>query len=335
MSNNKSNRLALFIAYLALFVTTIGISVGYKHWLRTHDKAKDALVQITELKAELKQLSANIKTPPPNKELAETSAIIHEALQQLANIQQQTHYSAQSVRQQISELSMQQNKLMGDQGGKDLFIHALHLLESADWQLTYFHNKKGALSLLARADTLLMQLGSSQLISIRQQLSHDIVTLEQYPLPEYTKVAEQISQLQQSMTPLAKLHTDNQAGEKIALFTIEDDQSVMGTVKAYLNDSIDIVEYDELATHTISQSDRQRMDVLFALHFQNLKLQLSLRDKKGFQQQALLIKALMTRYYPQSIAQPWMSAIEVLSQLDITPKPPMISSLVALKTLGK
>lgn len=69
MSNNKPQHFAIFIAYFALFIATIGISVGYKHWLRIHDKAKDALVQVTALKAEIKQLSDTIKAPQPSKEL--------------------------------------------------------------------------------------------------------------------------------------------------------------------------------------------------------------------------------------------------------------------------
>lgn len=333
MKNNNSNhRLALFIAYLALFMATLGISIGYKHWLRIHDKAKEALVQIETVKAEIRALKrANVDSP--NKGLVETQVMIDNALKQLRDIQQQTHYSAQVVKQQVKELNIlhyQANKVTMD--NSRLLMTALHLLESAQWQLHYFYNKESALALLKRADTLLMQIGSKEQITIREKLLHDITQLEQYVIPKFDDVSIRITQLQKSITPLATLYRDKEIGKKVTLFTKKNDNGAINKVKNYINQSVNITKYDELANSSISQADRQRIDLLLTLHFESLKLQLILHQKEGFKQQAVLIYKLVQQYYPKTVSQQWLQKLSTLIQLNITPELPVITSaLTSLK----
>ena len=336
MTNKKTHRLALFIAYLALFAATLGISVGYKHWIRIHDKAKDALVQIEQVKTEIKQLKNQSSTTESNSQLVKTQAVLDEALDQLRNIQQQTHYSAQAVKQQIRELTIQQsqaNKAPLDSGY--LSITALHLLESAQWQMEYFYNKSSALKLLKRADALLMKMGSEEQATIREMLSQDIAQLKQYAIPSFVETHNKINQLQQAITPLAKLHENKQSNHTVNIFTIEKgDKKLINKIKSYINNSVDTVKHDELAENVISQADRQRMDLLLALHFENLKLQLTVHNQQYFKSQSQQISKFIQQYYPRSVSKQWLQDIDQLVQLNITPKLPMITSaLISLQAL--
>ena len=207
----KNSRLALYLAFLSLFFTALGITVGYKHWLRIHDKAKLALTEITVLKEQLSHTANNSKVEKLQASLSlssnEAEQRLTSAINELDQIRKQTTYSAKTVTDQIRELTLLQstndlsNRHATNTTQKTLQTEVRFLLESAKRSLHINHDKVSALQLLKAADQLLIRVASEELLSVREKIAQDIIQLEQFSLPNIAELSQLISQLETDIKP--------------------------------------------------------------------------------------------------------------------------------------
>ncbi len=335
----KNSRLALYLAFLSLFFTALGITVGYKHWLRIHDKAKLALTEITVLKEQLAHTANHSTVEKLQASLAQSSNEAEQrltsAINELDQIRKQTTYSAKTVTDQVRELTLLQSThgLSNPQtinttnaAQKTLQAEVRFLLESAKRSLHINHDKVSALQLLKAADQLLIQIASEALLPVREKLAHDIIQLEQFSPPKLAELSLLISQLETDIKPLTALETPLAEGEKIDLFQVNDENSLTGIVKNYINDSVTINKQTNPPRYALSLVDKQRTDQLLKLRLESLRLMLLQRQNATYHQQIKTIKQLLDLYYSPIDTKPWFVTLEKLNEQNLTPSHPDIST---------
>ncbi len=342
IETRKNSRMAFYIAFLALFFTAVGITVGYKHWLRIDDKAKSALKEIHIIKQQLshtadknkvEQLSANL-TQSSN----DTEQRLTESLQELDQIREQTTYSAQTVTDQIAELTRQQYNQNNDKPWKktDSLIQLAEvrfLLESAERRFSMDYDKHSALQFLKAADQILIQMASPEWLSVREKLTQNIAQLERYSSPDLKALTTTIRKLDRDIKPLMELEKKLANGEQVVLFEDINNKSLTGKVKNYINDAISIRKQTTLPRYAPHSSDKERIDQLLRLRIESLRLMAMQRHNQEYHLQIKSIKQMLELYYSVVDAKPWLATLEKLDEEDLTPQRPIIST--ALDTLLK
>jgi len=345
VETRKNSRMAFYIAFLALFFTAVGITVGYKHWLRIDDKAESALAEIKVIKQQLSQTAKKHNVEALSASLTQSSndaeQRLNDSLIELDQIREQTNYSAQSVTDQIAELTRQQSQLNNnpkqDNHKPTYAVHLIQLaevrflLESAKHRFTIHYDKDPALHFLKAADQLLIQISSPQLLTVREKLKADISTLEQFSAPNVKLVSAHIRELDQSIQPLATLEKELTNGESLAIFKEVDDNSITGKVKQYINDSVSIRKQTTLPRYAPNSNDKKRIDQLLRLRLESLRLMTLQHYDEEFHQQIKSIKQLLELYYSVTDSTPWLAALDKMDAENISPQHPNIST--ALDTL--
>ncbi len=327
---HKNSRLALSIAFLALFFTVLGITVGYKHWLRIHDKAKLALTEIQSLQQQLEQTANKAHVETLREYFEETSSAAEQrlasSLQELDQIREKTAYSAKTVTDQIAELTLQQQIKTSDHNPLPLLSEIRFLLETAQRRLNMNYDKKSALALLEEADQLLIQLGSPQWLPVREKLAEDIARLQQFPLPDIEKLSNRITKLENAIKPLAQIEKELPNSKEISLFEIEETNSFPGKVKKYLNESITIRKQTDPPRYVLDKSNKERIDLLLKLRLESLRLLLMQRHNKAYHEHIKKLEDMLNTYYAPSVAKPWIADLQQLDMQNLAPPLPTIST---------
>ncbi len=333
----KNSRLALYIAFLALFFTAVGITVGYKHWLRIDDKARAALKEISIIHLQLKETANKSKVEELSTHLTESSnkaeQRLIESLHELDQIREQTTYSAQTVTDQIAELTLKRqlshpaSKKASQTTQLTQFAEVRFLLESAKRRLTMDYDKDHALQFLKAADQILIQINSTELLSVREKLAHDIAELERFTIQDTQELSATITQLEQDIKPLADLQKSLANGEPIQVFEDEDDsESLTSKVKTYINDSISIRKQTTLPRYAPNSSDKSRIDQLLQLRLESLRIMAMERHNTLYHQQIKSLKQMLELYYSVEDSKAWLATLDELDAEDLTPQRPNISS---------
>jgi uncharacterized protein HemX len=345
----NSSRFALFIAFMALFFTVIGITAGYKHWLRIHVKAKQALNEISTLREQLGTTAAADSVEAIRqdffKSVRENKKEAVEILKKVEQVQKQTEYAANTVKTQILTItdiqhSLQQTLQRKTPGSTvaispvEKLVSTRFLLESANLRLHHLHDKKGSIALLKAADQNLMQLASPEFTNARQQIARDIATLEQLELPDISALSEKIYMLEASIKPLAELEETNPATQKITIFPGDQNasNSLGNTVKNYINNSIVIHKNTSSSKAILNAEDKKRIDQLLVIQLETLRLIL-LRglDKDYHAQIKRIIKTLES--YPDNSVSEDIERLKQMDQTNLTPELPDLS--ITLNMLNK
>lgn len=333
VETHKNSKLALAIAFLALFFTVIGITVGYKHWLRIHDKAKLALQEISSIQQQLKQTARQSSVDELRKHFEETSNAadqrLADSIHELDKIREKTEYSAKTVTDQIAALTIQnqnQTSNSATQSGQPGLAEIRFLLESAKRRLNISYDKKSALALLKEADKLFIQLNSPQWLTIREKLANDIATLQQFSLPDIDALSTQIDRLDKAIIPLAQVEKTLPNSEEVLLFENPDTEKLTGKIKAYLNDSITIHKQTDPPRYALDKSNKERIDLLLELRLESLRLMLYERNNEAWHQQIARLRHMLDVYYPPTIAKPWLDTLDRLDRVNLAPPLPNINS---------
>lgn len=334
-SASRTARFASYIAIGALCFTALGVSVGYKHWLRISDKAKQALGEIEvmqrqlDAKAESSDLANAIRAFESS---TQTNAdTLNSALQQLNTIKEETVYAASTVNEQIQDLTALQEgppQIRTRMTRAEARLAEIQfLLESADNRLVFFYDTAGAMALLKAADMMLIRIGSSDLLPVRERLKKDIAKLEQYELPDTKKLLAKVSNMEKNLPQLATLATDAETTEVVDIFKTEDgDNSFSGKFKNYVNNSISITKDTESPKETLNLANKQRIDQLLKLRLTALRLNILERQDSEYHYQINQINRMLDKYYLKGQRDQWQQALSEMKELTLNPEAPTIDS---------
>ncbi|HMT92155.1 uroporphyrinogen-III C-methyltransferase [uncultured Thiothrix sp.] len=339
----KSASFALFIAFLALFFTVVGIATGYKHWQRMNTKANDSQVRITKLDKTLSQKADSSALGSLRKDVNQTveklSTEANTNLQKMAQMNHETRQFAETVTTQVQQITTLQARLqqtVAPKTGHDWQIEEVaFLLRMANQELHLTATKGAALAALKEADLLLGKLGSVSFLPVRQQLAKDIASLEAFAEPDLIDLSQRINTLSLELsTQLAKsLPSPASSPAKTNEANTNEDHSLWQEYKRKalntLNEAVIVHQVDQPLANALDTESRQSLHQLLLLRLENLRLMALQRQDQSYHQQIALIRDTLQAYYPKNQATTLIEPLLQLDQLNLQPALPDISASLA------
>ena len=342
----KRHWFTLFIAWTALFFTAIGIMAGYKNWLRIHDKTKVNKSSIEVIQNQLAAVPSNKQLNSIRTELLEKTEEVKaqssKALTQTQKYAQQSQHYAETIDAQVAEMTQMQARLQlsaKPTTSKDWVLSETEfLLRMANRQLHLDNDKQSALVALRAADENLARLGSPHYLPVRQQITKDITTLEQYAAPKITELSQQITSLMIKLKPLPANNQDIDEGEKLVLGSNTEasadekskNNSLWTEVKVQAQDAfkeaVVIRKHNQPIESDLDTDSRLQLYNLVQLRLETLRLMLLQGLNKEFHQQIQLINTTLEQYYPEERAKPLLDSMKELDKHNLSPKKPDISA---------
>ncbi|MFZ1387386.1 MAG: uroporphyrinogen-III C-methyltransferase [Thiolinea sp.] len=340
---------ALFIAFLALFFTVVGIATGYKHWQRMNNKANNNTNQITALSQTVTQKADASALESLRSQVKQSVYTISAAstadLQKMAQMNNETRQFAETVTAQVEQVTSLQARLQHNIAPKtdhDWQIEEVaFLLRLANQELHLTGVKSASLAAMKEADLLLGKLGSVSYLPVRQQLAKDIATLEAFAEPDLIELSQRINALtvelsaqlanalpnptQKSTAPTAT-DTANQTEDSLW-------QQYKQKAISTLNEAVVVHQVDQPLASSLDSESRQSLYQLLLLRLENLRLMALQRQDKSYHQQIALIRDTLQAYYPQEQAAGSLATLNSLDELNLQPQLPDISA--SLKQLEK
>lgn len=339
-----------FIAWLALFLTIIGIAAGYKNWLHIHQKTKanqQALAefekqQLTQQEqyAPLHQLNALEKQT--QQRLAQIENNADNYLQKMQRLNQETLHYKQSIEAQVESITRLQGKLQLNKQvatSKDwLIADTEYLLRMASRQLYFRQDKTSSLALLKAADKNLAKIGEAHYLPVRQQLAKDISLLEQWQVADISRILQKITALAIMIEPLPATPTANTSEAQALLsntprkeeqtleqtFASDTLNTLWDDLKQQFNQAIVIRKNDQPLKSAMDADSRLQLYRLLQLRLETLKQLVLHHNNTLYHQQIDLIEATINEYYPKTLAQPLLIALAELSKENLSPEIPDI-----------
>jgi uncharacterized protein HemX len=336
----KRSVFTLFLTWLALFFTIIGIAAGYKNFLRVHDKSKAASDDAKVAMALMPQMASKLSIENWQREIRSQLMASQEQstkeLEELKALKSSTIYIETALKQQIEQLTRQQQLLnaskihaTGQLGSYWQISEIRYLLKIASRHLNLNHDSATAITALKAADAELMSLGLTGLLPIRNLIAKDIANLMEYQSVDLTKVFLAIDALADQLKP--KIDEENSAEQSAELKTAEvlggisdDANSILNQMKARLNDAVVIKRYDNKLAKTIKGDTQQVRYELIRLRLETLKLLALKPQYKVYQSQLKQLGELLKTEHIDLVDNFALVALAKLEALDLEPKIPTL-----------
>lgn len=345
---NRRTRFTQFLVWIALFFTAAGIAAGYKNWLRIHEKAKTGLAGIAEIREEIpsfakKEEVLSLQTTV-KKQLQQNRAHFDKTLIELKEIQQSTKHLANTVYDQVEQITKQHDASINIQ--KPLVIQDWSILEVRFLLQTSIHalqlrqDKQAAISAFKMADKLLLERGATRFFPLRKQISQDIALLTQYPIPDTALLSEKISFLQSHLKfeknsdknsdKNNKISTAKESNTEENLTKKTDNNSLINRVKKTFKEAVVVRKFDQSLQTEIDAETQNNLFQLLSLKLETLRIMLLQRQDKNYHQQIKRIQELLNKYYPNSQFIRYKSTLTELNSVNLTPQVPDISKSLKL-----
>lgn len=269
----KRSLFTLFLTWLALFFTVVGIAAGYKNFLRVHDKAKEATFDAKVARNLLPELARKDSIQDWQQQVRQQLKVNSEQsareLAELKKVSNTSAYVADTLNEQVRQLTIQQEVLKSPQKQANNWKaeEARYLLRTALRKIQLDQDSVGAGKALQLADEILVDLGSQVFLPVRQALAKEVALLKRYSRPNQTELVSSIDQfasrLKTSMFS-AKVSVTEAASN-------EGRNSLLERVKASINEVVVIRRYDQALAKRISGDAQSVRFELLRLKLENLK----------------------------------------------------------------
>jgi uncharacterized protein HemX len=275
----KRSTFTLFLTWLALFFTVVGIAAGYKNFLRVHDKAKAAqemALQFSNIaptfatKSEVESWQGSIAS-----KLQHTSEQSAAELDELKAVKESNEFISKALNKQAQHMTLQQNNQQQTSEPSQQWKanEARYLLQVASRKLLLDQDTMAAQQALVLADQALAQAAMPGLITVRAQIAKDIVLLNSYQPVDLAGVVKEIGQLSNSLKPQTTNIPADESIRKLLKVTETDGRnSVINRVKESINNAVVIRTYDDKLAKQISGDTETVQYALLQLKLEGLKL---------------------------------------------------------------
>ncbi len=340
----QRSRFTLFLAWIALFFTVIGIAAGYKNWMQINERAKQAAVGVSELKQQATHFADKSTVVAFNQQLFadfnKNKQQFTQSLKVLERVEKTTQYALETVKQQATLLTQQQEALQFKAPAPNShwqLAELRFLLKLANQRLHLNKDKNGALEALKLAEIALLKLGSSKYLAVREKINEEVVLLEAFLVPNLTAISQRIAELIKVIDVLPVEHKIIKQ-QKITLLpevTAEQNSLLSGLV-GVINDAVVIQKFDQSVQQTIGENEKKRLKNLLYLRFEMLRLMVLQGLDYDYHQELNKIKKILNKYYPELIKGSLQKLLDELDQVELSPTPPDISgSLLLLEQLSQ
>lgn len=329
----KRSMFTLFLTWIALFFTVIGIAAGYKNFLRVHDRATQAKADAEIAKTLLPQLARKDEVEGWQREVRQqlkTSSLQYaNELEELRVVKDSTAQVADALNDQVKALTIQQHIVNSPslKTQRWQLNEVRYLLRMASRKLTLERDVLSARQALMEADLLLVELAYPDLLPIRAQISRDIAGLKNYQPLDFTALNSRIDRLMQDLKPVPVVSAAT-TGEVTPLLDNEGrNDSLLDRVKDSINEAIVVRPYDEALAQQISGDATEVRYQLLRLRLESLNLLVLRGEQAAYQQQLNQIRALLTQ--EQTGVSPAIT--DRLAELERVNLRPQLPALLAAK----
>lgn len=340
----KHSRFSLFIAWIAIFFTVIGIAAGYKNWMQINERAKEAAVGVSKLKEQAMHFADKSTVVAFNKQLLNDFDQRHKQLDQsvkvLETVKKVTERARAGLEQQAVLLTQQQEKLQLKAPSPNTvwrLAELRFLLKIANQRLHLNKDKNGALQALKMAETALLKLGLKKYLPVREKINQDIIFVESFLVPNLTAISQHIEDLIKIIDALP-VTSEIIKKQKITLLpkvSTEENGFLSGLVDS-INDAVVIQKFDPSIQKTIGKNEKEKLKRLLHLRFETLRLMALQGLNYDYHQQLKLIKQTLEKYYPKIVNGSLQKLLDELDKVELSPTPPDISaSLTLLDQISK
>lgn len=337
-------RFTLFIAWIALLLTAIGIAAGYKNWMQINDRAKQAAIGVSELKQQAETFAEKSSVVAFNvqllSDLEKKSKQLDRSVETLDTVKKLTQHAAQTVEQQAALLTQQQEQSRATTLTPSYawrLAELRFLLQIANQRLQLHKDKDGALQALKSAETTLLKLGAKKYLPVRKSLAKEIVAVEAFLTPNISAISERIVELL-AVIKAMPVEAEIEKQQKITLLpeaSQEEGGFISGLVSG-INDAVIIQKFDQSVQKTMGLDEKEKLNNLLQLRFETLRLMVLQGLDYDYHQQLQLIQQTLDKYYPAIIKESLQQHLDELGKVKLSPSPPDISgSLMQLNQLSK
>jgi uncharacterized protein HemX len=327
------SRFTLFIAWMALFFTVVGIAAGYKNWMQINTRAKQATDGVSELKQQVNQFANKSEVMALNSQLLTAldnkDEKFNHNVHRLERVEKNTQHAVKSMDQQMALLTQQQEQSHASSLTPTMawrLAELRFLLQLANQRLQLNKDKNGALQALNRAEAILLKFGSSDYLPVRKKIGEEIVALETFLIPNITAISQRITDFLVVINAMP-VEAELIKQQKITLLpsVSEDKNAFLSGIVAGINDAVVIQKFDASMQKSIGMDEREKLKNLLQLRFETLRLMVLQGLDFDYHQQLKLIKQTLEKYYPEVIKGSLQEQLEELDKVKLSPPPPDIS----------
>ena len=338
---NRRTRFTQFLVWIALFFTAAGIAAGYKNWLRIHEKAKASLAGVESISSQLpsfakkKQLDQLVEQV--NTLSKEGSEHLDGALKELRGIQDSTQHLADTVYEQVKNLTVQQQAVTQSQPVvlKDWSLEEIRfLLQTANQVFNLKQDREGAIKAFNLADKLLIKEASTDLLPLRKQISSDIALLKQYAPADTVALSNKIDTLLEQLKPVYKIKQPEVKPKELSEIKSkskeEASESLVNRVKKTLNEAVVVKKFDKPLLEEMDDVTKNSLYQLLSLRLETLRLMLLQGQNENYHEQIGRLKTLLKRYYSPTKYALYEKRLDELDAVNLAPKIPDVSASLKL-----
>jgi len=333
----RRTRFTLFIAWVALFLTMIGIAAGYKNWMQINDRAKEAARGVAALKKQASQFAEKSMMLAANEkllsELEQGKKSLAQSVETLDNVKKVSQHAIKTVEKQAELLTLAQAKTQTTPRSPSLawrLAELKFLLQTANQRLQFNNDKPAALTLLRTAENTLIKMGSAKYLPVRRKLTEEIVTLENFLVPNTAAISQRIEDLMQVVEAMP-VATDIKSTQKIQLFAdTKTDDSWLAAIENKINDSITLHKFDASVQNTLGVDEKEKLQNLLHLRLETLRLMVLQGLDRSYHKQLKLIQQTLEKYYPEMINEALQQHFQELEKVQLAVSPPDISGSLKL-----
>ncbi|MCK5919051.1 MAG: uroporphyrinogen-III C-methyltransferase [Cocleimonas sp.] len=340
----ERSRFALFIAWIALFLTVITIAAGYKNWMQINDRAKQAVVGVSELKQQADTFAKKTSVIAFNTELLadldQKSQELDHSVQLLDDVKKLTLHVAETVEEQAALLTQQQEQSRASAPTPNSawrLAELRFLLQIAHQRLHLNQDKDGALLALKSAETTLLRLGSTKYLLVRQKLAEEVVSVEAFLIPNISAISQRIAEFLEVINAMP-VDAEIAKQQKITLLPkiAEEKTGFISRMVSGINNAVVIQKFDQSVQKTMGSDEKEKLRNLLQLRFETLRLMVLQGLNYDYHKQLKLIRQMLEKYYPDIIKGSLQQQLDELDKVELSPPPPNISgSLMLLNQLSK
>jgi uncharacterized protein HemX len=340
----QHTRFALFIAWIALSFTVIGIAAGYKNWMQINERAKQAAIGVSELTKQASHFAEKSTVTAFNEKLLSDldkgRQQLEQSVEKLEIVGKATQRAVATIDQQAVLLTQQQEASHAKVTSPNTvwrLAELRFLLQIANQRLYLNKDKQGALQALIIAETSLLKLGSRKYLAVRKKINEEIVLLELFLIPNLSAISQRIADLIEIIDAMP-LEGETIKQEKITLLPDigTKENTFLSRVVGSINDAVVIHKFDQAVQKTIGADEKEKLKNLLHLRFETLRLMVLQQLDNDYHQQLKLIKQTLEKYYPERINGSLQKLLDELDKVKLSPPAPDISgSLKLLNQISK
>jgi uncharacterized protein HemX len=329
----KRSVFTLFLTWMALFFTVVGIAAGYKNFLRVHDKAKVAQEKALSVAALAPSFASkdvlDLWQQGVIKQLSETSANSALELDEIKSLKESNLFITEALEKQMKQLTLQQSsqQLAAAPSQQWKANEARYLLQVASRKLQLDQDVTAAAQALFLADQALAEAAMPSLLAVRTQIAKDIALLNRYQPVMLEDVVLEIGRLSKYLKPKEVNITADETPRTLLKVTETDGRnSVINRVKDTINKAVVVRTYDENLAKKITGDTEGVRYALLQLKLEGLKLLALKQQQAAYDLQLAQIVEQLQNDSEKPVTFSMKKSLDVLSSFKlITAVPPILS----------